>query len=152
MPKTFKQEIIFGILMVLFMAYAMICYNMAIALNGLSNEILLNGLKELPLIAVIAFIIEFLCVGKLAKKLAFSKFNPKETNPFIMTVAISCFTVMFMCPIMSLISCSVFHFMGFKNLVVNFISATIRNFPMALLYQLFFAGPIVRFIFNKIFK
>lgn len=44
----------------------------------------------------------------------------------------------------------------FKNAGVEIISVwletTALNFPMALCRQLFFAGPIVRFIFRHIFR
>ena len=39
MPKSLFQEIVMTILMVFVMVYAMICYNMSLALGGLSNEI-----------------------------------------------------------------------------------------------------------------
>jgi len=152
MPKTLKQEIVFGIVMVLFMVYAMICYNLSIAFNGLSNIVFIEALKELPIMALIAFVVEELFVGKLARKITFNKLNPKETNPLFITILISCLTVMFMCPIMSFIASTLFNFNGVENIIVNFISTTVRNFPKALLYQLLLAGPIVRLIFSKIFK
>ena len=37
MPKTKLQEVVFTILMVFVMVYAMICYNIALNMGGMSN-------------------------------------------------------------------------------------------------------------------
>ena len=37
MPKTKLQEVVFTILMVFVMVYAMICYNNALNMGGMSN-------------------------------------------------------------------------------------------------------------------
>ena len=39
MPKTKFQEVIFTIMMVFVMVYAMICYNIALNIGGMSNEV-----------------------------------------------------------------------------------------------------------------
>jgi len=39
MPKTKFQEVIFTIIMVFFMVYAMICYNTALNIGEMKNEI-----------------------------------------------------------------------------------------------------------------
>lgn len=41
MPKTKFQDVIFTIMMVILMVYAMICYNIAISMGGLSNQVFL---------------------------------------------------------------------------------------------------------------
>lgn len=43
MPKSLGQEILFTILMVLVMVYAMICYNIALATGGMTNSVFLAG-------------------------------------------------------------------------------------------------------------
>ena len=42
MPKTKFQEVVFTILMVFVMVYAMICYNIALNIGGMSNEVFLS--------------------------------------------------------------------------------------------------------------
>lgn len=68
MPKTKLQNIAFTILMVIVMVYAMVCYNMAIAMGGMNNKIFLLAFQELPIMGVIAFLLEFLVVERLVKK------------------------------------------------------------------------------------
>ena len=47
MPKTKFQEVVFTILMVFVMVYAMICYNIALNIGGMSNEVFLSAFHEL---------------------------------------------------------------------------------------------------------
>ena len=51
---------------------------------------------------------------------------------------------------MSLVATVLFKQPG-KELVAAWFQTTVLNFPMALLWQIFFAGPVVRFIFGKLF-
>lgn len=68
MPKNKFQDAVFTVIMVIVMVYAMVCYNISTNMGGLSNEVFLMALKELPLMGVIAFILEFFLIGKLAQK------------------------------------------------------------------------------------
>ena len=47
MPKTKFQEVIFTIMMVFVMVYAMICYNIALNIGGMSNEVFLSAFMSL---------------------------------------------------------------------------------------------------------
>ena len=123
MPKTKFQDFIFTIIMVIVMVYAMVCYNIAFD-NGVGNDIFLLALHELPIMGVIGFLLEFFAVGKLA----------------------------LMCPLMSFIASLLFSFQDAAHIIPNFCRICVRNFPMALCWQLFYAGPFVRFIFRLIFK
>lgn len=95
MPKNLFQEIVFTVLMVFVMVYAMICYNIALNMGGMSNAVFLKAFHELVIMAPIAFVLDFFAV---------------------------------------------------------WLETTAMNFPMALCWQLFFAGPIVRFVFGLIFR
>ena len=46
MPKTKLQEVVFTILMVFVMVYAMICYNISLNMGGMSNIVFLNAFHE----------------------------------------------------------------------------------------------------------
>ena len=71
MPKNLFQEIIFTIIMVIVMVYAMICYNIALSTGGMSNFVFLAAFKELAIMGPIAFVLDFFLVGKIAKAKAF---------------------------------------------------------------------------------
>ena len=78
MPQTKFQDVVYTIIMVCIMVYAMVCYNVAIDMGGLSNEVFLIALHELPIMGTIGFILEFFIVGNLAKILAFRFVDPAK--------------------------------------------------------------------------
>ena len=151
MPKTKFQEVIFTIMMVLVMVYAMVVYNISMDKGGLENQVFLLAFGELGIMGVIGFVLEMLIAGPLAKKLAFRLVTPGENKPIIVILAISAMTVCVMCPMMSLVATVLFKGVD-SQLIAKWIQITVVNFPMALCSQLFYIGPFVRFIFNKIFK
>ncbi len=152
MPKTKFQDFVFSIIMVIVMIYAMVCYNISIALKGLNNHVFLEALKELPLMGIIAFLLEFILIGKIVKKITFKLVDPNKTAPIYISIIISALTVSFMCPIMSFLATVLFNYSGIENVISTWLQAFVISFPMALCWQIFYAGPLVRFIFRLIFK
>lgn len=65
MPKNKFQEVIFTIMMVLVMVYAMICYNIALATGGLTNAIFAAAFRELLFMAPLAFLLDFFLVSMI---------------------------------------------------------------------------------------
>ena len=151
MPKNKLQEVIFTILMVFVMVYAMVCYNIALSTGGMSNAVFLAAVRELPIMMPIAFLLDFFLVGNLAKKAAFRMVDVKTERPFHLILAISAVSVAWMCPLMSLTATILFKHAGAQFISV-WLQTTVFNFPMALCWQLFFAGPLVRFVFGLLFR
>ena len=58
MPKTKFQEVIFTIIMVFVMVYAMICYNIVLNTGTMTNETFLLAFHELTFMGPIAFILD----------------------------------------------------------------------------------------------
>ena len=151
MPKNLKEEIIFTIMMVLVMVYFMIFYNISLETGGAHNWTFLAALKELVIMAPIAFILDFFIVGKIAKKKTFSIINPERDNPFFIVLGISCVSILFMCPLMSFVATLLFKNAG-SEIIPVWMQTTVLNFPMAFFLQLCFAGPIVRRLFGLLVK
>lgn len=151
MPKTKFQEVIFTILMVFVMVYAMICYNISLNIGGMANHVFLDAFHELVIMGPVAFILDFFLYGSLSKKLAFRIVNPAEDKPIMIILAISSITVCLMCPSMSLVATLLFKNPG-KEVIAIWLQTIALNFPMAFFWQIFFAGPLVRKIFGAIFK
>ena len=151
MPKTKFQEVIFTILMVFVMVYAMICYNISLNIGGMANHVFLDAFHELVIMGPVAFILDFFLYGSLSKKMAFRIVNPAEDKPIMIILAISSITVCLMCPSMSLAATLLFKNAGTEFIAV-WLQTTALNFPMAFFWQIFFAGPLVRKIFGAIFK
>ena len=150
MPKTKLQDAVFTALMATLMVYGMVVYNISLDLGGVSARSFRLALHELPLMAAIAFVLEFFVVGKLAAKLAFTVVRPTD-RPQIITYAISLMIICIMCPTMSLVATVIFTGVD-GQFIANWFDTIRRNFPMALLWQLFAAGPATRWCFRKIFK
>ena len=70
MPKTKLQEVVFTILMVFVMVYAMICYNIALNMGGMSNIVFLNAFHELVI------------MGPIKRKRSSEKENCFQINGF----------------------------------------------------------------------
>ena len=146
MPQTKFQDFIYTVIMVPVMVYAMVCYNIALDRGALSNFVFRAALSELPLMCLIAFVLEFFLIGRVAQKLAFRLVRPERDAPVLITTTISGVIVCLMCPIMSLVASLLFNFSSWSEAFARWVQIWFCNFPMALLYQLFFAGPLVRFI------
>ena len=126
MPKTKLQNIIFTLIMAFVMVYAMVCYNIALDKEGM--------------------ILEYFVVEKLSQKLAFRMVSP-EDKPIFITLAISSMIVCLVCPVMSFIATCLFMHPG-NQIIALWLQKTVQNFPMALCWQIFFAGPGVRNAFG----
>lgn len=146
MPKTKLQNIIFTLIMAFVMVYAMVCYNIALDKGGMTNEIFLLAFHEIPIMWPIAYILEYFVVEKLSRKLAFRMISP-EDKPIFITLAISSMIVCLMCPVMSFIATCLFMHPG-SQIIALWLQKTVQNFPMALCWQIFFAGPGVRNAFG----
>lgn len=148
MPQNKFQDAIFTIIMAGCMVYGMICYNVALNMGGVTNATFVAALHEMPIMWPVAFILEFFVVGKIAPMLAFKVMRPTDRPQFI-TYAISICICCIMCPIMSLIATILFK--DTKDFP-TWVQTWAMNFPMAILYQMFYCGPLVRLIFRAIFR
>jgi hypothetical protein len=147
MPKNKFQDVVFTAIMAIIMVYGMIVYNVALNTGGVSGFTFVAALHELIYMAPIAFVLEFFVVGKIARMLAFTVMKPTDRPQFI-TYAISICICCIMCPVMSLIATLLFKTPSFGTWVQTWA----MNFPMAILYQMFYCGPLVRLIFRTIFR
>ena len=147
MPKNKFQDVIFTIIMALIMVYGMVVYNVALNTGGVTGQTFFLALHELPIMVPVAFVLEFFIVGKIARRLAFSVMKPTDRPQFI-TYAISICICCIMCPTMSLIATFLFKTPSFGTWVQTFAF----NFPMAICWQMFYCGPLVRLIFRLIFR
>ena len=149
MPKTLFQRILFTIIMATIMVYGMVVYNVALNTGGVTNQTFLLALHELPIMVPVAFVLEFFVVEKLATRLAFTFMRPTDRPQFI-TYAISLMIICIMCPIMSLIATILFKNAG-SQFVAVWLQTTFMNFPVAFFWQLMYCGPLIRFLFGKMF-
>ena len=148
MPKNKFQDVVFTIIMATIRVYGMVVYNVALNTGAVTGKTFLMALHELPIMVPIAFVLEFFVVGKIARQLAFLVMRPDDRPQFI-TYAISICICCIMCPIMSLAATILFKE---TKSFGTWVQTWAMNFPMAICYQMFYCGPLVRLIFRSIFK
>ena len=148
MPRNKFEDVIFTIIMASIMVYGMVVYNVALNTGSVSGATFLAALHELPIMIPVAFILEFFVVGKIARMLAFTVMRPSDRPQFI-TYAISICICCIMCPIMSMVATLLFKDTPSFGTWVQTLG---MNFPMAICYQMFYCGPLVRLIFRTIFR
>ncbi len=151
LPQNKFQDFIFTVFMAFVMVYAMICYNISLNVGGMFNYVFLAAFNEIIIMWPIAIILELLFVGKLAKILAFRFVTPGKDPAIMIILAISAMSVCLMCPLMSFAATILFKSAGSEFIAV-WLQTTAMNFPMALCWQIFFAGPFVRNVFGFFVK
>ncbi len=165
MGKTREEKIVFGILMSVTMAIGMEVYNVAIkmgyntmpgGLSNMVNQVFPDALVEASYMWIFVFLFSNLWGNRLGHALAAKVIRPEQDNPFFITLMISSCTVLVMCPTMSMVAAILFNVILAGNPVSQlpaiWVGTVIKNFPMALLWNLFAAGPFSRLVHGKIFR
>ena len=164
MPKNRAQGVIFGILMSVTMAYGMEVYNVAWKLgyplmaggfSNMTNDVFLAALAEAAYMWLFVFLFSNLWGNRLGSFMASRYVTPGHDNPFVCGTVRACCTVLVMCPTMSMVASILFNVILAGNpvgqLPAIWVGTVIKNFPMALLWNLFAAGPLSRLTFRTFF-
>ena len=149
MPKTRTQRIIFSLLMALIMVYGMEVYNHLIVGSVSISSFTIPPLEMLGL-TVAVIILEECIAGKVARKIAFSIVNPTSAKPLKVIIAVQIATVCLMCPMMSFVATLYFKANIALPLPLKWVQTLAMNLPMAVVWQLFIAGPLVRNVVKRI--
>ena len=151
MPENKFENFIFTVIMAFLMVYAMICYNIALNIGGMRDTVFLMAFGELRIMWPAAIILEIFVMERPV--IALTKRVVTRDMPFFFILLIRCsLTVCLMCPTMSFIATLLFKEYQQAGLISVWLQTAAFNFPMALCWQIFFAGPAGRWIFRKIFR
>lgn len=149
MPRNMLENVIFTILMAFIMVYAMICYNIALNIGGMTDQVFWMAFSELRIMWPVAILLELFVMERPVMYLT-NRVVTKEM-PFIWMLLIRCsLTVCLMCPTMSLVATLLFKDWQSAGLVGTWLQTAALNFPMALAWQIFFGGPLGRLLFRCI--
>ena len=149
MPKNKFQEVVFTVIMVFFMVYSMICYNIRLNVGEMTNSIFLSAFHELIIMGPIAFVLDFFIVSKLAFACASRMVDFRNCHPFSMILAISVASIALMCPLMSFAATLLFKNAGSQFNAV-WIDTSAINFSAAYFLQLTYVEPLGRLIFTPV--
>ena len=150
MPKNKFQEVVFTILMCFFMVLAMELYNASLLRGGLSGACVPQALSEMRFMLPLCFVTSFFLMDPLAQKIAFSQVTPGLDHPlFVTLVRAGCHSI----PDVPLHELLGHADLPWRQLVLpaQWLQTVACNFPMALCWQVFFCGPLVRRIFRALF-
>ena len=146
MQKSKLQSLIFTLVMAFFMVYGMICYNIALNIGGMINQVFVMAFHELVIMWPVAIILELFIVEKLSLKLTLRCVD-QNVSKLSFTIVMCSMIVCLMCPMMSFVATLLFKNAG-KEIIAVWLQTTVFNFPMALAWQIFFVGPLVRNMFK----
>ena len=125
-------------------------------LSNMVNQVFPDALVEASYMWIFVFLFSNLWGNRLGHALAAKVIRPEQDNPFFITLMISSCTVLVMCPTMSMVAAILFNLILAGNPVSQlpaiWVGTLIKNFPMALLWNLFAAGPFSRLVYKKIFR
>lgn len=177
MPRNQAQRMVFALLTVLVTVHAYVFYSLYVINGGtfmtLTGEAsvlkaiyAMGGVSVLghsvPIWAVVliefvlAYCLEVTVGSPMSFKLACRVFDPKKTHHMMFETAIICATVGLMCPIMSFLAAILYYpyYTGFHflTLLANWLKLVCFNFPFAYFSQLFFIQPLVRTVFQFLFR
>lgn len=121
--------------------------------NKLENFVftVIMAFHELIIMWPVAIILEMFIMEKPVMTLT-SRVVTEEMPFFFMLLARCALTVCPMCPAMSLVATFLFKEYHDAGFVSVFLQTAAFNFPMALCWQIFFAGPAGRWIFRALFR
>ncbi len=137
-------------MMVFVMAYAITLYHTVLNRNGFQLTMLFTALGRMWLPYWFALAYELAVAKPLAVRIALRLAGP-ESGQLPRTAAMAVSMVTMMCPVMSLVIASVLG--GFDAaLPQRWLMLLGRTYPFALALQLLVAGPLVRYIFGRIFR
>lgn len=121
--------------------------------NKLENFVftVIMAFHELIIMWPVAIILEMFIMEKPVMTLT-SRVVTEEMPFFFMLLARCALTVCLMCPAMSLVATFLFKEYHDAGFVSVFLQTAALNFPMALCWQIFFAGPAGRWIFRALFR
>lgn len=150
MPTTKREQVVFGLMMCFGMVTIMLLFNLYN--SGMIGKLsLMEILLQFVICFVVAFAVESILVGPVAKKVAFSlPFN--KSNKLVFVLTLSFFMVVGMVLVMSFYGVMTSYFtngLGGHSILRSYSSAIGHNFLLALPAQLLVVGPIVRAVFGN---
>ncbi|SCY57628.1 hypothetical protein SAMN05720606_106160 [Paenibacillus polysaccharolyticus] len=153
LPVSKKQQVIFGLMMCTGMVVVMMTFNLWHT-GMLSQMSVPQLLLQFVICFAIAFLVESFIVGPIARKITFS-FSFARSSKIKGVVTMSFLMVIGMVLLMSLygiITAYTARQLEGDSVINAYLHTIVRNFGLALPYQLIVLGPLVRYVFGKLFK
>jgi hypothetical protein len=148
-PKTKIQDIVFTLMMIPVMVVWMVLYNTALSPQGLAG-ISAHTLVEILELCLAALVIEVPVVSPIAHRIAFKIIDRTSCRPLFRPAVVGLCMVSMMCPYMSFMAMVLLGKFTADAWLSTWGSMILLNYPMALCWQIFAAGPAVRAAFARL--
>lgn len=148
MPVNKREQFVYTFLMVIVMCLGMTSYNVILH-EGFTLEAIKKTWLLFPITYTIAFTVEWFFVSKSAIFLISKIVKDSDPLPKKILLSALCFVTQ-MVIIMSTI-CSLLFTEFNEDWLMNWLKAMPTNFIMAFPLQIIIAGPLVGFVFRKLF-
>ena len=165
MPKTKTQGLIFGLIMSYAMACGMEVYNIAIKLGfhlnpgGLStmtSAVFRDAFFEALYMGAFVFLFSNLWGNRLGAAFAARHCDPARDNRYFCRLMRQAGTIAVMCPTMSLVASILFNVIlggaPIVQLPAIWVGTILKNFPMAVFWNMFAAAPFTHLLFGLLFR
>lgn len=147
MPRNFKEALLFTCMMCGMMVFGMSIWNLQVAGAFAWSHVFLGFFPGF----IVAFILDMLIIGPLAKKVTFSLIPRDSKSKYVKIFAVSGCMVLGMVTCMSLYS--IIFNLGLEGVsLVAYGQAWLTNFVVALPYNFVVVGPIARYFLGGIQK
>lgn len=147
MPRNFKEALLFTCMMRGMMVFEMSIWNLQVAGAFAWSHVFLGFFPGF----VVAFILDMLIIGPLAKKVTFSLIPRDSKSKYVKIFAVSGCMVLGMVTCMSLYG--IIFNLGLEGVsLVAYGQAWLTNFVVALPYNFVVVGPIARYFLGGIQK
>ena len=151
MPKTKLESVVFTALMVFCMVFSMTCYTGVLRAGGVTYGLFAQSIREMWIEFAFVFLLVFFGVSRIAPRIALKLLHPRELPQILFTLVVQGLTVSMVVPAVTLFA-SLLH--GGVNLgfFPRWIQLAGQCFPAALILQVFYIGPLVRWLFLLLFR
>ena len=149
MPQTKKEEFVFTLMMCTAMLAVMISYNQILASGSVKTLTFGSWLQEAVVMGPVIMALEFSVIAPLVHKIASWLIRSCTHDRIPAPVVISVVTVCCVCPTASAAAVLLVRHIT-ENFWTAWLTALSMNFPIALVWQLLAAGPLVRYSFSKL--
>ena len=138
MPKTKLESVVFSAMMVFCMVFSMTCYTGALRAGGVTYGLFAQSIREMWIEFAFVFLLVFFGVSRIAPRIALKLLHPREL-PQILFTLVTLFA-------------SLLHGGVNPGFFPRWIQLAGQCFPAALILQVFYIGPLVRWLFRLLFR
>lgn len=143
------QDLVFTLMMIPAMVVWMVLYNTALSPQGLSGVSVRTAAEVIEL-CIAALVVEFPLVSPAAHRLAFRIIGRTDCPARYRPAVVGLCMVSMMCPYMSFMAMLLLGRFSAGNWYLTWGAMLAVNYPMALCWQIFAAGPAVRAAFAQV--